>query len=76
MKRVSKKLSDISTTVSSVSEAFEAIQQYSYQYIVGFSQVNETEFSEDAANLIYVSNSFRVWALMIYLKKISTLRSR
>ena len=54
LSKLGKELSDISVKIEEISNAVEALQQYSYQYnikIVGFRQANESESSEDTAKL-------------------------
>ena len=52
--KLGKDLSNLSVKVKEISDAVEALQQYSYQYnlkIVGYPQINESESSEDTAKL-------------------------
>ncbi|XP_068757509.1 uncharacterized protein [Montipora capricornis] len=54
LSKLGKDLSNLSVKVKEISDALEALQQYSYQYnlkIVGYPQVNEFESSEDTAKL-------------------------
>ena len=54
LSKLGKDLSNLSAKVNEISDALEALQQYSYQYnlkIVGYPQVNKFESSEDIAKL-------------------------
>ena len=63
LSKLGRDLSNLLVKVNEITDAIEALQQYSYQYnvkIVGFPQANDIESSEDTAKLNDIDIAHRV----------------